>query len=381
MEPQPQSPLKTVWEGVYFDGRTASRQRVTITVTGNALHVVKQDGKQSGPDLWWPYEEIRQTQGFYSGEQVRLEKGDELPEAIVVDDDAFLAAIHQIAPDAPARFHNPAHRSHRFQFLLLAGAGTILVVWALYFWGIPVLADQAAARVPVSWEEQLGRAVVGEMAPVDKRCADPERIGALNQIVFALTVTSPEPDSPYTFVITVVDDPAVNAFAAPGGQIVIYQGLLEKTENPEEMAGVLAHEIQHIVQRHATKALFREMSMSVLLAAAVGDASGLATVLGAAQTIGALRYRRRDEAEADREGMKAVQAAGIDPMGMIRFLNKLEESSGDMPRAAEYFSTHPLTRNRIEQLSRLAAQADYTPVPLLPGYQWAEMGKICDEQP
>ena len=376
---QPQPPLKTVWEGVYFDGRTASRQAVKVTVTGNALHIVKQDGKESGPDLWWPYEEIRQTQGFHSGEQVRLEKGDELPEAIVVDDDMFLAAIHQIAPDAPARFHNPAHRSLRLQFLLLAGAGAILVVWALYFWGIPLLADRAAARVPVSWEEQLGREVVGEMAPANRRCADPERIGVLDQIVSALT--APGPDSPYTFVITVVNDPAVNAFAAPGGQIVIYQGLLEKTESPEELAGVLAHEMQHIVQRHATKALFREMSMSVLFAAVVGDASGLTTVLDAAQTIGALRYRRSDEAEADREGMKAVQAARIDPMGMIRFLTKLEESSGDMPRAAEYFSTHPLTRNRIEQLSRLAAQADYTPVPLLPGYQWAEMGKICDVQP
>lgn len=379
MQPQPQSPLKTVWEGAYFDGRTANRQRVTITVTGNALHIVKQDGKESGPDLWWPYEEIRQTQGFHSGEQVRLEKGDELPEAIVVDDDMFLAAIHQIAPDAPARFHNPVHRSLRLQFLLLAGAGAILLVWALYFWGIPVLADQAAARVPVSWEEQLGRAVVGEMAPAGERCADPEHIGVLDQIISALTASGP--DSPYTFVITVVDDPGVNAFAAPGGQIVIYRGLLEKTESPEELAGVLAHEMQHIVQRHATKALFREMSMSVLFAAAVGDASGLTTVLNAAQTIGALSYRRRDEAEADREGMKAVQAARIDSSGMIRFLNKLEESSGDMPRAAEYFSTHPLTRNRIEQLSRLAAQADYTPVPLLPGYQWAEIGKLCDEQP
>ena len=71
----------------------------------------------------------------------------------------------------------------------------------------------------------------------------------------------------------------------------------------------------------------------------------------------------------------------IDPMGMIRFWNKLEESSGDMPRAAEYFSTHPLTSDRIEQLSRLAAQADYTPVPLLPGYEWAQMGTLCKEQP
>ena len=87
---------------------------------------------------------------------------------------------------------------------------------------------------------------------------------------------------------------------------------------------------------------------------------------------------RRDEEAADREGMKAVQAARIDPMGMIRFLNKLHDESGDMPGAMQYLSTHPQTRDRIEQLSRLAAQAAYTPVPLLPDYEWAEIGKLCD---
>ena len=377
-----QSSLKTVWEGAFFDGRTASRQAVTVTVMVGGLHIVKKEaGKETGSSLWWPYEEIRQTQGLYSGEQVRLEKGDALPEAIVVADGRFLAAIHQAAPDAHARFHNPARRFLRLRLILLGGAGALLAAAVLYSWGIPWLADRVSSRVPIAWEEQLGREVLGQLAPPDKRCADPARIGVLNQIVAALTGTGSGPDVPYRFVITVVDDPAVNAFAAPGGQIVIYQGLLNKTENPEELAGVLAHEIQHVVQRHATKALFREMSMRVLMAAALGDASGMAAVLGAAETLGELRFRRRDEEAADREGMKAVQVARIDPMGMIRFLNKLYDDSGDMPGAMQYLSTHPQTRDRIEQLSRLAAQAAYSPVPLLPGYEWAEMGKLCDEQP
>ena len=304
----------------------------------SGLHI----GKEDGSSLWWLYDQIRQTQGFHSGEQVRLEKGQDLPEAIVLIDAAFLTAIHQVAPRSPCSIPQPRAP--------VAPAPTHSSGWSrgdppwsgpCNLWGFPALADRIASRIPVSWEEQLGRGVVEQLAPSDKRCADPERIAVLDQIVSALTGTGSGPGSPYTFVITVVDDPAVNAFAAPGGHIVIYQGLLKKTESPEELAGVLAHEIQHILQRHGTKALFREMSMRVLLAATVGDASGMTTILDAAQTIGALRYRRRDEEAADTEGMKAIQAARIDATGMIRMFDKLNESGRDMPGAVGYLSTHP----------------------------------------
>jgi predicted Zn-dependent protease len=364
--------VKTVWNGAYFDGRSADRQPVRITVMSTGLRIMREDDTI----LWWPYEQIRQTQGFYAGEYVRLEKGRDTPEALVVEDAAFLTAIQQLAPGARARFHTPARRAMRIRLTLLAAVGVIVFGAALYLWGIPAFANAVASRMPVSWEEQLGRQVVEQLTAMSRRCTDPERLKVLDRIVS--TLTAPSAPVPYTFRITVLADPTINALAAPGGHLVLFAGLLEKTKTPEQLAGVLAHEIQHVLQRHPTRALFRDMSMRALIAALTGDAGGLASALEAAGTLGGLRYSRKDEAAADRDGMTMLQAARIDPAGMIDVFLVLKKEAGDVPRALTYLSNHPHTDDRIADLRRMAAQARYTPVPLLPEYPWAEMGKICE---
>ncbi len=364
---------KIEWEGRYFDGKSAASQPVTITVMRRGLGIQKADGST----FWWAYDQTRQTQGSYAGEQVRLEMGEDIPEALVVDNSAFLTAIHHIDPDV--RFHNPRHRSMRVKLTLLAAVGIIAVGAALYLWGIPALADAAATRLPVSWEERLGREVMNHLAPEDRRDTNPARARTLDRI--ASTLTSSAPQSPYTIRIFVVKDSIVNAFAAPGGYIVVYHGLLQKTETPEELAGVLAHEIQHVLQRHATKALFRELSTQALIAALTGDTEGMSYLLETAGTIGGLRYRRRDEESADREGMKMIQAAGIDPSGMVDFLSTLKKEGMDLPRGLAYLSTHPPTDDRIEKLKRLAARTHYTPITLLPNGAWTDVRKGWDADP
>lgn len=189
------------------------------------------------------------------------------------------------------------------------------------------------------------------------------------------------PGSAYTFRITVVDQPAVNAFAAPGGYLIIHLGLLAATQTPAELAGVLAHEMQHVLHRHATRALFREISMRALLSLLVGDAGGLGQALETAGTLGELRYRRQDEETADRDGMKLIQAARVDPNGMVSFLRRLSREESDAPHSRAYLSTHPLTAERIKQMERMAAGAHYTPVALLPGYPWREIGRKCGAAP
>jgi predicted Zn-dependent protease len=140
---------------------------------------------------------------------------------------------------------------------------------------------------------------------------------------------------------------------------------------------VLAHEIQHVVQRHATRALFRESSIRVLIAALTGNANGLAQALNAAGKLGGVRYQRGDEEAADRDGMKMLQAARIDPSGLIGFFRRLAQEEQSGPRIPAYLSTHPQTADRIQRLERLATQAHYTPVKLLPGYPWEEMKEVC----
>lgn len=366
--------LRTAWEGVYFDGKTAERRPVRITVTGGGLHIVQENGAA----LWWPYEEILQTQGFHPGEPIRLERGGETPEAVVVADPAFLRVIHRVAPQTATRFRGPGSRSIRLPLTLATAAAILLLGGGLYVWAIPALADKAAAHVPQRWEEELGQAVMAQLAPVEKRCADPASLASLHQIATTLSATLPA--ARYRFEIIVVDDSTVNALAAPGGYILIFRGLLERTESPEEMAGILAHEMQHIVNRHGTRAILREISLRALATIVTGGSSGTDFALQAAGTLGGLRYQRRDEEEADRGGIQTIQAARINPMGMIALLRRLEKENPEGPRSLQYLSTHPATAARVEQLRRLAAQASYTPVLLLPADSWEAIAHVCSRR-
>ncbi|MGH7406088.1 MAG: DUF7092 domain-containing protein, partial [Candidatus Methylomirabilales bacterium] len=195
--------MKTDWEGYYLDGRSAARHRAAIRLMRSGLEVTTEAGT-----LWWPYPEIRQTQGFYAGEEVRLERGGEIPEALLVSDAAFLTALHRVAPELATRFHDPARRRMRAKLTLVAALAVIGITTALYLWGIPALAGVVASQVPASWEEGLGEAVIEHLAPSSKRCTDRTLTRAVDEITITLTRTLPS--SHYTFRVMVVDNPTVN---------------------------------------------------------------------------------------------------------------------------------------------------------------------------
>jgi len=369
--------MRLDWDAAYLDGRTAARRRATVHITRTGLDVALIEG---GTRFFWPFREIRQTQGTYAGEQVRLERGRDLPEALLIGDVDFLSAARAASPEA-SHLHDPARR--RFRVGLTFGALVTAVALALgiYYVGIPAFAQVAAARVPVSWEESLGSAIVDHFAPTARRCEDPVRQARIDAIVTQLTAkVRPQP---YTFRVTVVNSAIVNAVAAPGGNIILFRGLLERTDNAEELAGVLAHEIEHVLHRHVTRAIFQHASTGILMAALVGDVSGVVAYgLEGARTLGSLQMSRTAEIEADRDGIRLLQEAGIDTAGMITFFEKLlarERSGGDIvPR---YLRTHPTTTERIATLRALAAAGARPSGRLLPDDEWDGVKNLCGELP
>ncbi|HXJ77997.1 MAG TPA: M48 family metallopeptidase [Candidatus Methylomirabilis sp.] len=365
------------WRAYYLDGQTAIRHPAAVRIMREGLEV----GTPGGWTRFWPYAELRQTQGFYAGEEVRLERGGDLSEALLIPGGGFLASLGEVAPQFRGRFHDPTRRRDRLRFVVLAAVAIVGIVGALYLWGIPALAALTAPRVPVTWEEQLGRSAVSYLAPSDLLCEDPTRHAALDAIVARLAATLPS--SPYTFRVLVVNQPQVNALAAPGGYLVVYRGLLERTRSAEELAGVLAHEMQHVVQRHATQALIQHTSTGLLLAALTGDMTGpLAYGLQSARVLGQLQYSRRAESQADEEGMKMLLAARIDPSGMIGFFEALAKADRQPAMLLKYLSTHPSPMDRIEHLKALAATtaASGPPVALLPGVDWDDVKRLCQVQ-
>ena len=364
--------MQTEWEGHYLDGKTAVRQRAAVRLLRTRLEIATENGLRAS----WPYGEVRQTQGFYAGQEVRLERGGELPEVLLIPDAAFLQSLQRVAPEMAARFHDPGRRRGRVWFTAGAGVAAIGIAATLYFWGIPGLASVAAPRVPPSWEERLGRAVHEQLAPEGRRCTEPTRLQAIQGI--AATLVSIVPDTPYTFTVTVVDVPAVNALAAPGGYVVVFRGLLEATGSAEELAGVLAHEFQHILLRHTTRALLRHASTGLLIAALSGDVSGAMTYgLESARVLAELRYSRNDEEEADREGFRMLVAAGVNPEGMATFFETLtKEPTGGM-RLPQYLSTHPTAETRIERLRSLLPSSPPARARLLPRLDWRAVRDLC----
>lgn len=367
--------MQRLWQGFYLDGRTAARSPITIYLTQADLRFQTSDGRS----LVWPYHQVKQTQGLYEGEPVRLEFGAPLAQAIVVQDTGFLVALQEAASTKVGHLHDPRRRGQRLRLTLLASLAVMAIVAGLYVWGIPAAATVLAPHVPLSWEERLGDSALEQMAPSVLRCTDPSRLAAIEQILRQLSAAVP--DSPYRLQLTIVDRPVVNAFALPGGRIVLLRGLLETTETPEQLAGVLAHEVQHIYKRHATRALLEQGSTSLLIAAVTGDFTGaLAYGIEGARMLGMLRYSRLHEDEADREGLRLLQAMGVDPGEMIAFYRTMESKEHHPPESPSSLSTHPDTGDRIATLTRLAGPPPLHPVALLPGEDWKRVRSICDHR-
>ena len=252
--------------------------------------------------------------------------------------------------------------------LAVVTAGAIL---AGYYLLLPWIAGALARRIPASIEQQLGRAALEQLAPPAQRCEDESVRKPVRAIVDKLGRQSP--NMGYPFQLYVVKDKMVNAFATPGGFIVVYTGLLEKTKSPEELAAVLAHEITHVTERHSTVGMMRAMTFWVMLAYLIGDPTGI--IVQAAGALSQLSYQRGQEEEADRGAMRLFELAHVDPRGLDRAFTMLSRETPDLPAAARYFSTHPRTEDRLREIRKWEQTARYSVTPLLEaGTVWPPAG-------
>lgn len=229
--------------------------------------------------------------------------------------------------------------------LLLLLAGAVYLVWR----GVPLLISSAVRLVPPTWEERLGSAVTARYGAAEE-CKEAE--AAIAAISKRLTqALSP---NPYNFQIRVVRDQQVNAMAAPGGHIVIFSGLVNRMESAEELAAVLAHEMQHVVQRHSTQGIVRAVGLQMLIGMLLGDAGGMADLAG---NLSALHFARSDEWSADEGALETLMRAGIAPSAMASAFGHLAESSPDRtPSVLAYLSTHPPLAERMELARKREAQ-------------------------
>lgn len=348
------------FDGHYFDGKSSSRLPVTVSLHTRGLSLAGPGGFTA----MWPYTEVRQAQGAYPGQVARLERLPLRLEVLVVDHPGFLAGLAEqaqaVAPKAFQAVHDQRGLASRLGVALV---GVVAVAGLYYTQLIPAVAGVAAPYVPVAWEEALGRRVVDQMAPKSERVTTPQRVGPVEAVVATL---APHLGQRYRYRVVVWKSGEVNAFAAPGGYLVVTEGMLHATHSPDELAGVIAHELQHVKLQHTTKSMLQNLGLQALMTATTFD-MGFRTM---AWLLGTMSYSRDAESQADREGMALLQDAHLDPQGMVKVFKMLEKLDPDEDPGLTLLSTHPATHDRVVAIQAMAKQAHYKPVKLLPDVDW-----------
>jgi len=187
----------------------------------------------------------------------------------------------------------------------------------------------------------------------------------------------------YPLQVTVLTDSEVNAFALPGGHIVVFSGILPYMHSPEEFVALLSHESSHINKRHSLKAIASSVSSSFALSIILNDAGGITKgIIENANSIYSLGYSRKLERQADEEGLKLMVKNNIDPKGMKQLMQDLLKAEKDMPASVAFLSNHPLTKERIENVDAfIKANPHYTTTdhPRLK-LIWKEIKAIDDDE-
>ncbi len=217
------------------------------------------------------------------------------------------------------------------------------VLFLLYLLIVPWLSQKMAARVPIKTEKQLGDAVYNAMGLASQE--DTAKSLVLNQFFDAMEVPTA-----YAITISVINDKMVNAFALPGGRIVVYTALLDKITSYPELAALLSHEFTHINNRHTTKSIFRRLGSKIFISLLFGNFGTVASILvNNADNLKSLKYSRHLEKEADIDGLAILKKKGIDPAGFVNLFHHLEEA-GPANKMPEFLGSHPDVKNRVDYI-------------------------------
>jgi len=253
---------------------------------------------------------------------------------------------------APAALAQPLHRWRRGVGIsrgiwrtLLGSAAALVVGLGLLWWHYDAVIAWGAAQVSPETERRLGQGMIASVVSEGRSVESGDALDAIQRIGAKLTV-----GARHEYRWYLLDDPQVNAFALPGGFIVVNTGLVDATTTADELAAVLAHEVQHVELRHSLQQVMHQLSWATVLMVVLGDPSAVTSLV--LLQAGSSAFSRELEEQADVGGVAALRRAGIPPAAMAAFLRNLKDRARDMPAL---LSTHPATPDRIATVEALAA--------------------------
>jgi predicted Zn-dependent protease len=344
-----------MFTGKYFNGKTSTGIDAVMHLNSQNIEIVYADEHGQNTSIIWELNQIHPNDINDRG-KVILKYGDNFPYQYFESDAAgIMQSIRETYPS-----HRFSKSTYGFVFKGGAKALVILAVVALaglalaYFVVIPGIAEGFAAKMPQHWETEIGESSYAKM--VDESTIDEEKTKLINQYFKQLNFKST-----YDVKITVVNEDVVNAYALPGGRIVVYEGILKGMDSQEELAALLAHEFSHVQLRHSTRAIFRQLSNYLFISVLFGDASGItAVIVDNANNLKNLGFSRKLEQDADKNGLALLKQQHVNPQGMVDLFEELQKEEGEISENLKFLSTHPLTKERIAYIKGEIKKKDYT---------------------
>jgi Zn-dependent protease with chaperone function len=369
-----ESPETVSWQIGLSEGGTAQVPGLA-RINGNDLDLVTQDGMQRQ----YPISDLtilvlphhHGTRGLIApipGSTARL----------AFAELSLVTALRQHPKFNLSAGRGKAQERRQIMYWLIGATMSLVFIFLVV---IPIFSERIAAGIPPDYERRFG-AIVAErvasnLAPSQAGTTCQNSLGreALDGLIARLEAAA---KAPHPIVIRISEAPAVNAFAVPGGQIILLAGLIGFTETAEELAGVLAHEIAHVVRRDPARGMIRSMAVGAVSGLLFGDALTFSTLGVLAASLLQTSYSRDVETKTDMLAFEILAKAKIDTKGFATFLERLQKAEGDRSTGAmAYLSTHPPTAARAA-LAHAAPQPAFVK-PALPLEAWLAIKRDCGQ--
>lgn len=315
---------------IYFDGITSTPQRIDVALDTEQWLLVLAE-----TDCW----DLRNVSSETANSTLTFHWNANSAMSIKIEDQTFVKAFHEARMNRGEVTWYERALSLGYEVHMLFALGILGLVAAIYFLVVPVVVDRSIDLIPKSFDQEMGERFLAQYILFND--VDSSKTKSLSEFARQLTVENGE-----NIKFIVVESSTVNAFALPDGTIVVFTGILDKIENYDELVALIGHEVAHVNGRHGVKMICHDLTGYIFISGILGDVTGIQAIISDnLNSLQSLSFSRQFENEADEKGLSLMCNNKINPSGMVRLFERLQQE--DKLSIPEFLASHPVTDNRI----------------------------------